>query len=131
VSTRARFLPALERRPCAFCGGPIGRRAAQVKAAAPTCSRACQRAHAKHRRATTPTTILRGGYHYVLVGIGVPGADQLGYKSLARITMEGRLGRPLAGNERVIRLDGNRQNDHPKNLVVRRIAIFAGDGALS
>lgn len=56
---------------------------------------------------------------HVLVKVpGHPQANAHGYVRLHRLVMEAKLGRPLLATEVVHHIDGNKQNNHPDNLML-------------
>jgi hypothetical protein len=111
----ARKRAAKPRQICEMCGKAFVAQSCRVKVGlARFCSRAC---HAQSRigqtRATPQNgrTISSAGYVVVLTDV-----NQRRYEH--RLVMERILGRPLARNEVVHHIDGNKQNNLPENLRV-------------
>jgi hypothetical protein len=124
--TRARFLAPFVTLTCAYCGSLFHRRRSKRRrlSTSPTCSRRCYRqAHATQRVAGLGTVMIRQGRAFVHVGTDAPGADAKGYIPRARLVAARELGRPLAANERVVHLDGDKLNDAPENLAVQVIVL--------
>jgi hypothetical protein len=87
----------------------------------------------KNPRWTGGRRVDKLGYVYLWVGKEHPLSQKSGYVLEHRLVMSGVIGRPLTADETVHHIDGNRENNQPDNLQLRKgrhgkgVSFMCGD----